>query len=239
MGAGVSAQTVTQLLCWFVSENTPNKSKWWLSTLGRGTDREHGAMWYMADITVAHNVRLAFCDTGLWLDFPYFIKAKPVCFCIYGCTLQVTDKDLAEMVCDYVPFSTHWKERSWLQKINRGVGAVKSEFKYAPGRRGQQSVELNGKLLRSYKPSLSPWGPGTVDEWEGTNKIKYTSRKMPFKNVCKYFWACFLQGWVVSSSKQHLKVLQFSTLLESAGKAAELTTHFWCKQGHISKMPVS
>lgn len=95
-----------------MSENTPNKSKWWFSTLGRGTDREHGAAWYMADVTVAHNVRLAFCDTGLWLDFPYFINSllKPNLFVsVYmdGCTLQVTDKDLAEMVCDYVPFITH------------------------------------------------------------------------------------------------------------------------------------
>lgn len=36
----------------------------------------------MADVTVAHNVRLAFCDTGLWLDFPYFINSllKPNLF---------------------------------------------------------------------------------------------------------------------------------------------------------------
>lgn len=66
---------------------------------------------------------------------------------------------------------------------------------------------------------LNWWGSGTTDKQGGASNLIHMQENAIFKCRLKTF---FLQGSVVSSSKQCLKVLQLSVLLGSVGEAAAL-----------------
>ena len=60
--------------------------------------------------------------------------------------------------------------RKWIEERvlwNQSLNVLQAEVVWW----GQKTVELKGKLLQSYRASLTGGGPGTADELGGTNKI--------------------------------------------------------------------
>lgn len=97
------------------------------------------------------------------------------------------DENLGEMVHGYVVYKTPY--RSWLQKMNKGAGDMKSKFKCFPGRSGimwiVKYVTYGTKLLQSYRVSLISRGAGTADKWEGSKTSVYIQENAILK--CRFY----------------------------------------------------